>query len=300
MKSFTLLAALLGAASCVYLPEETTMTEYGQPAGANKWGDRALLGLDPSIYPRASVRSAAVLIDTPEFDEPQVFNVRLRFLGASLPGGVPGPIDDSQWASVPVGAAYEIIVRAGNAAAGNSQVVYPMTGLGPAFPSLGKWAPVVLAHKLQVEARVVAPTGASTVTYVEAVAVIPSAVDPLALAGSRWGALGGYGQVVTRRVAASLVSQTFLSPDWTRRQFFIHNYSSANLGVLFGQSPGSVPAASFAPGDEAFTFVLPPGGAYESPIGGFVGYVYGIWDAADATGEALVTYGLPTGPLDNI
>lgn len=87
---------------------------------------------------------------------------------------------------------------------------------------------------------------------------------------------------VTRQ-AVSIVNVTLKAANANRRGLAIHNNTVAsNLFIKLGA------VANIGAGTESFTIKLVPGGYYEVPFG-YTGIVDGIWDAAEAAGEALIT-----------
>lgn len=84
------------------------------------------------------------------------------------------------------------------------------------------------------------------------------------------------------RVATNVASVSLKAANANRKALTVHNNSAANLFLKLGA------AASITAGAESFTIKMAPNGYYEAP-GGWTGAVDGIWDAADAGGEALVT-----------
>jgi len=91
------------------------------------------------------------------------------------------------------------------------------------------------------------------------------------------------------RVAASATNVTLLAANVNRRGAMIANHSTvATLYIKLGAT------ASITAGSESFTAILAPnnssdvGGYYEVPFG-YTGIIDGIWGAADAAGEALMT-----------
>lgn len=95
---------------------------------------------------------------------------------------------------------------------------------------------------------------------------------------------GGSSTAVVTRVAANAASVTLLAANTARRGATIFNSSpaAANLFIKFGTT------ANIGAGTESYTVRIPPNGYYEVPFG-YTGKIDGIWDAADANGEALMT-----------
>lgn len=90
------------------------------------------------------------------------------------------------------------------------------------------------------------------------------------------------------RVAANAASVTLLAANAARNGATICNNSNQTLYVKLGTT------ANIGAGTESFTAILAPkdtnnvGGYYEVPFG-YSGRIDGIWAAADAAGEALMT-----------
>lgn len=93
---------------------------------------------------------------------------------------------------------------------------------------------------------------------------------------------GGSTTSSVTRVATNTASVTLKAANTSRRGLAIENNSTSNLFIKLGAT------ASITAGSESFTVRLPIHGYYEVPAG-YTGIVDGIWDAADATGEALIT-----------
>ena len=89
---------------------------------------------------------------------------------------------------------------------------------------------------------------------------------------------------VTRQ-AVSVTNVTLKAANANRRGLTIYNNApggTANLFVKLGAT------AVITAGSESYTVKIAPAGYYEVPFG-YTGIVDGIWDAADANGEALIT-----------
>lgn len=85
------------------------------------------------------------------------------------------------------------------------------------------------------------------------------------------------------RVAVNVANVTLKAANAARLGLTVFNNSAAsNLFLKLGA------AAAIGAGVESFTIKITPGFYYEVPYS-WVGIVDGIWDAADAAGEALVT-----------
>ncbi len=95
---------------------------------------------------------------------------------------------------------------------------------------------------------------------------------------------GGATSAVTR-VAANAASVTLLAANANRVSCGITNSSpgGATLYVKLGA------VASLAAGAESYTVPVLPGGFFKTDPGEYSGIIDGIWSAADANGEALIT-----------
>ncbi len=93
---------------------------------------------------------------------------------------------------------------------------------------------------------------------------------------------GSAATAVVTRVATSTANQTLLAANANRKGATIENNSTANLFVKLGAT------ASITGGSESFTVRIPQHGYFEVPFG-YTGIIDGISDAADASGETLVT-----------
>ena len=85
----------------------------------------------------------------------------------------------------------------------------------------------------------------------------------------------------TVRQPTQTVNTILKGADPGRIGLSIFNNSTANMFVKLGA------VASIGAGTESFTKKIPPGLYYEIPFG-YTGRVDALWDAADATGEALL------------
>lgn len=100
---------------------------------------------------------------------------------------------------------------------------------------------------------------------------------------------GGLGSTsVVTRVAVNVANVTLKAANAARRSLTITNLSTvANLFIKYGAT------ADIGAGTESFTVAIPKFAAGSPANGYFIddfdGIVDGIWDAADAGGEALVT-----------
>lgn len=226
-----------------------------------RWGDQFTL---------TQQRSAATVIDTPTFAIPTPFLLELDF-------------PDDSGLMIPI----RIVVRRAVDELG-SVVEEQFTGFsqpsGIAIPKI--W----IGHNLAVDVALTGALTSTTEVRFKAACVPVCYADPTALLPEppQFGPHGGYMTTFVNRVPAIALDTLLLPSNVSRRQVFIVNNSVQDLAVLF--NPG---VASLVAGAENFTILLPGGsfGTYESPIGGYTGEIRGIWRAADATGEALLTEG---------
>lgn len=229
-----------------------------------RWGAQATLTLQ---------RSAQTVIQTPTFPLPVPFLLEVEF-----------PDDSAPFVGVRV-----TIRRAVDELGSVVSEVFT----GSAIPNGVNIPKIVIGHNVGVDVALTdSPIPPGTAQTVKVGCVPMSSADPIELLPTRpaYGAHGGYRTTEVRRIATVVVATLFLPTNVNRRQFFIMNNSAQDLAILFG----GVGAVSLAAGAENFSIILPGGtfGHYESPIGGFSGNIQGIWRAADATGEALITEGL--------
>lgn len=85
------------------------------------------------------------------------------------------------------------------------------------------------------------------------------------------------------RVATTTANATLKAANSSRLGLTIYNGSAtANLYAKLGAT------ASIGAGTESYTIRIQPNGYYEVPFR-WTGIVDGIWDAADANGEAVIT-----------
>lgn len=93
---------------------------------------------------------------------------------------------------------------------------------------------------------------------------------------------GGASTSAVTRVATAIINTTLLALNANRIGAAFYNNSTANLFLKLGAT------ASIGAGTESYTVRLVPNAYYEVPFG-YTGIIDGIWDAADATGEVVVT-----------
>lgn len=95
---------------------------------------------------------------------------------------------------------------------------------------------------------------------------------------------GGSATGTTTRVPVNVANVTLLAANALRRGATIFNNTAVatNLFVKLGAT------ANIGAGTESFTVRLAPNAYLEVP-GGYTGQIDGIWDVADANGEALIT-----------
>lgn len=240
----------------------------------DKWGDQLVMQ-SPALAasnPNGG-RASAEFVRTPIFKVPVVFVIEWRFAANNNPDAPWSPVNTNTL----VGPITVRIQRGIDELGGVDDDLF--TGVGLSLPTK------VIGHSLSIALATSAGHLASVITINAAVA---DDVDQVSTRGGIAGALGGYNTANITRVAAAAADTLLLSRNPIRRQFIVHNGSATqNLAVLFSSG-----VASLAAGAENYSVLLVPGETYESPIGGYMGEVRGIWAAADAGGEALVTEGI--------
>jgi hypothetical protein len=115
-----------------------------------------------------------------------------------------------------------------------------------------------------------------------AVAIVGEASSALAVTGGGGNATAS----AVTRVPVNVANVTLKALNASRKALTIYNNSAtANLFVKLGAG------AAIGVGAESFTIRMVPLSYYEvpGPNGLYTGIVDGIWDAADAGGEALIT-----------
>lgn len=226
-----------------------------------RWGDqRTLTFVSPS----------ATLIATPTFAIPKIFLLEFDFPDSGI---------------------VELITITIRRAVDELGSVVEEQFVGFSQPEQIRLPKYWIGHNFSLDVRLDAPTAVSPsvsfaaacspVCYADATAFLP--FPP------QFGPLGGYGFTQSVRFPAVAVNTLLRPANVSRRQFFIQNNSTQDLAVLFGAGVPSLVA-----GAENYAILLPGGSFshYESPIGGYTGEIRGIWRAADAAGEALITEGL--------
>lgn len=245
---------------------------HGRPN--SRWGGRYLLSTDPAAPP--GTRSSVNVVVTQLLPQPTPWVVSFRYQvpPASF------AIDESAWTTVnPVEHVQR--TRIGLDVLGGLSI-----NSGTLLATINHPFEYPLGHSLDITLSLQQAVPVSL--WVEVLATPVCCFDSTDVVAP-FGGLGGWFTPVVVRVPVAVVDTLLLAGNVARRQFYIANHSTvADLAVSFG-----TPAASITPGAERFTFILPAGGnnAYESPIGGYTGEIRGIWTAADAAGEALVTAG---------
>ena len=94
---------------------------------------------------------------------------------------------------------------------------------------------------------------------------------------------GGAGTSAITRIPVNLVNVTLLALNANRLGAAIINHAT---GTILFLKLGAV--AVIGAGVESYTVLLVPNAYYEVPFG-YTGVIDGIWDIADAAGEALIT-----------
>jgi hypothetical protein len=222
-------------------------------------------------------RRATMVVDTPVFDEPRMWEIDLQF---SAPRGVlPGPLippsGPTPW--VPGGFNFDVNVTV-TAALDRDKVVstqnFTLRPLGFGEPNR---LPIRFqnAHQLSISVSLGDPGAGAAGDQV------------LGVQGSAWpvdtSTRDAFGNAVQANFLQSAVSAVFLTPNALRRQFFVQNWGDTPLYLAFDSLADATTSS--------FTFALPNhGDVYESPRDCWQGYVAGVWDAdALLPNVALVT-----------
>jgi hypothetical protein len=279
---------------------------YAQVAGSQRgsrrqrWGNRVLLAVQPSNNPNlggAIARNRATVVEVGDLGivRPLALQVRFAVNGGGQPQLPFAPL-------TPPFASSDLIqlvwtVRRGIdpvADATRDTYLQPLSQpAGSIYGSIDR-APfdVIAARSLgidvelrQTDATGLGPPTQPTITtnyWVEVIAF------PITNEGNLQKLTAWQNNVGPGFRAASPTSIVLMPVHNARCQFIICNTSTnANLWVSFGAP------AVITPTPQA-TFVLPSSpqfSVYESPVDGFRGIVYGIWDNATPNGGALVTEG---------
>lgn len=270
---------------------------------ARRWGNRTLLAVipdvnaNPLLYGQRSARNSANLLSISDLGREYPISVQVRFAqlipgtgAAALPFNDINPgIGDPLAPPVTL----QLKIRRGvDPLATVTEDVYQMPNIlninaGIGINNFSDSAPfdVITARSLGLDIAIaqtanVAVQQLSNV-WIEAIATIIDDVSASArLPG--WG-----GAINTRFIAAAATTTTILRVRVCRSQFILTNTSTnANAYVAFSNQAILVPTP-------VATLVLPANqfARYESPIGGFTGYVTAIWDNATPNGGMLVTEG---------
>ena len=93
---------------------------------------------------------------------------------------------------------------------------------------------------------------------------------------------GGAGTSAVTRVPTNVANVTLKAANANRFGLTLQNNSTANLFLKLGAT------ANITAGTESYTVRMVANSYYEVPYG-YTGIIDGIWDAADATGEAVIT-----------
>lgn len=263
---------------------------------ADRWGGREFIVPASDAATGNGLRSRATIVDTREFEVSRAFALLFRFQAVQSALPLPGPFSPlaSNWFPNP---SFNCNVRLRlslGPEGGVSETLYTNDNSAVPIPFARPTLVlprVVLGTKVQIDVECLGGFGESGTNsgYAEVWCAPLETVQPVSLVDHRGGDLLGNHSASTSRFAVTAVgSSQILNPDVSRRQFIIQNNSTQRMAVLFiNQANRQEP--QFTAGAERWTLIIVPNGIYESPIGGFCGEVRAVWEAADATGEALVT-----------
>ena len=273
------------------------------------WGGRYFLQNNPGgPQPKKSV-----MIFTPQFREPRLFYVQMRFAndGGIVPGGTPGqPASPFSEIMVNDGTAIGKVdvtmTRALTAQSASMDDSYVISG-APSDPRESGWLPVsiVAAKKLVINVENTGDLG----IWIDATIVPLKTLTHEQLMSLRWstsklggggtqrntlpntfgfGDVAGTGNNGPKRTTASPAPATLLPADNTRRQFWVSNEGSTRLALRFGPHDPDVTG-----GTESWDVILDAkGGAfsrYQSPLDTFWGEVRGVWEGGSPSGFALAS-----------
>lgn len=266
---------------------------------ANRWGNRVLLAVQPSNNTAnlgtTQARNRATVVETGDLGiaRPIAIQVRFALNGLGKPGLPFAPLTPPLISADVIQLRWTVRrgIDPSSTPTEDTYLQFLSQPAGIVYGSIDR-APfdVIAARSLGIDVEIiqVGPTGSGPPTvsvltsnyWVEVVAY-PIAVE------SEIQKMGAWFNVVGPRFqAASAASVLLASNHAARCQFIIANTSTnANLYVSFG-APAVIPTSA--------TLVLPAVpqfSVYESPIDGFRGPIYGIWDNAAPNGGALVTEG---------
>ena len=238
----------------------------------NRFGQMLLLATNAgTVAAGNSARKSAPFVETPTYDEPQMWELELRVSAPLYPSN---PI-------LPAGA-YFLRVKVRRALDRDKGTVEDVYLLAPIGEGPINTLPVgcVIAQQLGVYVEIIHNPALPDPSAAVTVEVTATRTD--CCARDAWAS-----PTIVRKTQ-SATSANFLPSNPLRRQFLVQNWGSSPLYIAFGFE-------SFGPGSSGpkWTVALPAqGDIYESFRDGYCGPVAGIWDTDDAAGYALVTEGL--------
>jgi len=219
------------------------------------------------------LRRAASVVETPTFDEPKLWRIEMLF---TSPESAPAVLVPTPWVpnAISPDTVKVTVRRSTDRDKSVEESSFILSGVNisdvteHALPLY-----VVRGFQVGVKAEIVGSDGVSPPSGGAVIGVVGSIVE-----------VSSGGQDPERNAAQPATfaqglggTQTFLQPNQYRKQFFVVNDGSAPLYVSFDES-------AIAHGVGArFAFILANrGDVYESPPGGWQGFVSGAWGAASA------------------
>jgi hypothetical protein len=245
-------------------------------SAASRWGRRQLFNVNPGN----NLTDVHTLIETGDLGVTEPINLQIRFALADAQGNAIMPFSPAlPTGGLGTGVNLSINVRrAVDPYAPVTVDTYNFSTVGATIH--GNTLPVdtITTRNLGVEVTMVSPLGGSAQLWIEAIATKVVAIsDQNRIVG--W-------PVATARglVPASLATAVFLQPISDRAQFIIVNASpDSDLYICFN-AVATVATASIVLPRNMFA-------TYESPVGGYRGFVSGIWLGGAPGGGAYVTDG---------
>jgi hypothetical protein len=226
--------------------------------------------------PLLNFRRSATFVETPVYDEPKLWRLRIDF--ATLPEfTLPGSPILAPWVPDNFGGnTIKVTVRQALDRDKQTAVeVFDLIPLHTALTNVQARMPkeLFVGQQIGVTVSTSGSSSAPMATQVSLVEVQDEGRD-------------AYGNADIVNVTQSSLSQLFLPANARRRQLIVQNWGSAPLFVAFGQTAG-------APGLGALWTVSLPnqGDIYENDRDCYQGDVSGVWTTDDADGLAMVTEG---------
>lgn len=267
--------------------------------GRFRWGNRVFLcGTEYGLPTPGGRRSSCTLIDTPMFETPQTFAIRIRWAVPTSPSSAPFAFFES-FVNTTINSNMIFTLRRGvdvtGPVAAEQVNVRTQWTLGPDFgaPNAQRWPfPTVTATQLGIDADLgpllQALGGQQNSAWIEAQVTLLSDIDRHDIRADVGDVGPGYPGAVLSSVAASDTPVNLLFANERRTQFVITNESTTELAIGF--CPASVLSST------NYTIRIPgqSGGvtfAYESFIQPYRGQVSGIWLAEAPGGSARITEG---------